>query len=160
MQEAIGEMTDGQLRFTRIERRRTPDQTRFSPAELPEGTMIIMAAKHLGANGRAMGYAGNNPFVLVRGTIFYNLNWVDACSADWRTVFLHELGHALGYALQNHVLRISSIMGSARALTQFDRDVIAIVYQRTPGNRTPDVDPDGYTTNLRASTRALPLPIP
>ena len=41
----------------------------------------------------------------------------------------------------------AAIKGTTDALTAFDRDAIRIVYQRPPGNRSPDIDPPAYVIN-------------
>jgi len=63
-----------------------------------------------------------------------------------RSLRTHELGHALGY---NHVTVRPSVMNSAAVLepTPWDHDACVIGFQRSPGNRTPDLDPTGYSPN-------------
>src|SRR5262245_31367207 len=58
-----------------------------------------------------------------------------------RLLRFHELGHALGY---RHVTSRTSIMNPVIGPepTDFDRDAGMIAYQRPPGNRSPDRDPD------------------
>lgn len=62
-----------------------------------------------------------------------------------RSLRAHELGHALGY---NHVVSRVSVMNSNAQTepTQFDRDAATIAFQRQPGNRSPDIDPDASAT--------------
>lgn len=68
------------------------------------------------------------------------------------SVAAHELGHALGFG---HVTGASSVMAATVTVdvTEFDRQAGAIAYQRAPGNRAPDVDPETFTVNqpLRAT---------
>jgi hypothetical protein len=68
-----------------------------------------------------------------------------------RSLRMHELGHALGY---NHVTGQRSVMNAeaTNTPTGFDTQVVAIAFQRAPGNRSPDIDPDGYSANLVAGT--------
>lgn len=63
-----------------------------------------------------------------------------------RSLRSHELGHALGY---NHVMSRPSVMNSVATIepTPWDRDACVIAFERSPGNRTPDVDPTGYSPN-------------
>ena len=70
-----------------------------------------------------------------------------------RSLHAHEFGHALGY---NHVTLRTSVMNSdARTEpTPFDRDGATLAFERPPLNKTPDVDPDPFTSNLM---RTLPL---
>jgi hypothetical protein len=58
-----------------------------------------------------------------------------------RLLRFHELGHALGY---RHVTARTSIMNPVIGPepTDFDREAALIAYQRPPGNRSPDRDPD------------------
>jgi hypothetical protein len=58
-----------------------------------------------------------------------------------RLLRYHELGHALGY---RHVTSRTSIMNPVIGPepTDFDREAAMIAYQRPPGNRSPDRDPD------------------
>jgi hypothetical protein len=66
---------------------------------------------------------------------------------------MHELGHALGY---DHVTSRQSVMNSTPTVepTPFDRQAAAIVFDRPPGNRAPDVDP------TRVSANRAPAPGP
>jgi hypothetical protein len=58
-----------------------------------------------------------------------------------RALRVHELGHALGYA---HVTSAASVMHPAGRTepTDFDRDATKIAFERKPGTRAPDIDPD------------------
>lgn len=64
-----------------------------------------------------------------------------AGAAPLSAVVAHELGHALGFA---HVSATPSVMAATvfSDVTDFDRQVGAIVFQRPAGNQAPDVDPD------------------
>ena len=63
-----------------------------------------------------------------------------------RSLRTHELGHSLGC---NHVTVRSSVMNSAARLepNDFDRGASRIAFQRPPGNRAPDTDPDAFSAN-------------
>jgi hypothetical protein len=64
-----------------------------------------------------------------------------------RSLRAHELGHTLGY---RHVTLRDSVMQS-HARTEpnaFDRDGARLAFQRPPGNRPPDVDPDPFVGNF------------
>jgi len=65
-----------------------------------------------------------------------------------RSLRVHELGHALGY---NHVTARESVMNSNARIepNAFDRDGSRFAFLRPPQNRTPDVDPDPFSLNLR-----------
>ena len=58
-----------------------------------------------------------------------------------RLLRIHELGHALGY---QHVTSRPSIMNPSIGPepSDFDRVGAIIAFQRPPGNRSPDTDPD------------------
>ena len=77
-----------------------------------------------------------------------------------RSLRVHELGHALGY---RHVTAALSVMNATALLepTAFDRDATRIAFDRQPGNRSPDVDPDSATTNrLNTAGRRWSAPLP
>src|SRR5262249_6201019 len=59
----------------------------------------------------------------------------------------HELGHALGY---NHVTGRTALMNPTVSIlqpTQWDLDAARIAFGRHPGNRSPDNDLSGISTN-------------
>ncbi|MBI4888069.1 MAG: hypothetical protein HY824_13320 [Acidobacteria bacterium] len=81
-------------------------------------------------------------------------------AAPMSAVVAHELGHALGYG---HVSLLPSVMAATVTsdVTEFDRQAAAIVFQRPPGNRAPDADPDTFTVNqpARASLPRIPATV-
>jgi hypothetical protein len=85
--------------------------------------------------------APNSEYVAVAGRVGLEL-CTDALAAP---VAAHELGHALGYG---HVSGTASVAATVTVdVTEFDRQAAAIAYQRAPGNRAPDVDPETFTVN-------------
>ena len=64
-----------------------------------------------------------------------------------RSLRVHELGHALGY---NHVTLRESVMNSSARIepNEFDLHGARLAFLRPPGNRSPDEDPDEFTSNL------------
>jgi hypothetical protein len=73
-------------------------------------------------------------------------------SSNLRTLRAHELGHALGYA---HVSSTASVMDvrARTAPTAFDLAACTIAFQRRPGSRSPDVDPEPGAINAAAGPR-------
>jgi hypothetical protein len=83
---------------------------------------------------------------VIGGTIMLDAGFDSSGSVFRRSLRAHELGHALGYS---HVTVRTSVMNS-NARTEpndFDREATQIVYQRPPGNRSPDTDPDPFSIN-------------
>jgi hypothetical protein len=66
-----------------------------------------------------------------------------------RSLRAHEFGHALGYT---HVTLRNSCMNSHARFepNSFDLDAARIAFSRMPMSRTPDIDPDPFTGNLRS----------
>ncbi len=83
---------------------------------------------------------------ITSGIIMLDRDFERSNSRYRRSLRAHELGHALGY---NHVATRPSVMNSTARLepTDWDRDACRIAFQRPPGNRSPDTDPSGFSTN-------------
>ena len=83
-----------------------------------------------------------NDGTVVGGAMFLDRDF-DKNDSRRRLLRIHELGHALGY---QHVKSRTSIMNPAIGpdATDFDRAGAIIAFQRQPGNRSPDVDPDRW----------------
>jgi len=147
VQRAIAPMSDNVMTFRAVDVVSPPAGSRFSIPGTSEGTIVVAVAHGLSATGRAAPFAGLRPEVLVRGVVWVSADNLPLCGSTAARVYPHELGHALGY---QHVMLEASIMSGIQpssALTAFDRDAIRIVYQRPPGNRSPDVDPPTYVVN-------------
>lgn len=87
----------------------------------------------------------------VRGGIIMLDRAFDTSESQFRrSLRVHELGHALGYG---HVTSRDSFMNSSARIepNAFDRDASKVAFQRDPGNRSPDMDPEKFTGNLRAA---------
>ena len=133
-------LSGGHLSWTSVDIGAVEPGTRFRIDETPEGTIVVLMSVSLGTAGRGTGYVGTESFVLTRGAIWLSPD-INFCLTAM--LYRHELGHALGY---QHVTRATSVMspgGLPPGLTDFDRNSIAILYQRSPGNRVPDRDPAG-----------------
>lgn len=118
---------------------------------------IIVVARYDGLRN-VLGYWGYTRWAWnaageIRAGIMMIDSEFDAAGGPYRrSLRAHEFGHALG---NRHVDARPSFM-NAEARTEpnaFDRDAAKIAFQRPPLNRTPDVDPDPFTGNLRALTQ-------
>ena len=117
-------------------------------------TGAITVARYVGLT-QATGYWGYSRwFFRTDGTITSGESMLDrdferSGSPFLRSLRSHEFGHTLGY---NHVTVRASVMNAAARIepNDFDRDASRIAFQRSPGNRTPDVDPGGVSANSRA----------
>ena len=80
------------------------------------------------------------------GSIFLDRNF-DHDDARRRLLRIHELGHALGYL---HVTARPSIMNPSIGPepSDFDRVAAGIIFQRPPGNTSPDTDPGPVARGL------------
>jgi hypothetical protein len=112
----------------------------------------ILVARYVGLTTATTfwGYARwswNNLGELQSGILKIDHGFDTSASPFRRSLRAHELGHTLGY---RHVTVRDSVMQShARTEpTPFDRDGARLAFQRPPGNRTPDIDPDPFVGNF------------
>lgn len=115
----------------------------------------IVVARFSGLTGRT-GYWGygrwaRNGDAVVAGTVMLDRDFDRSGSPYDRSLRIHEMGHALGYA---HVTRRQSFMNSAAVYepNDFDRDATKVAFQRPPGNQSPDHDPAGTPFAVRSGT--------
>jgi hypothetical protein len=119
-------------------------------------TGVITVARYVGLTQGTTFWGYSRWFFRGDGTITSGESMLDrdferSGSPFLRSLRAHELGHSLGY---NHVTVRPSVMNSAARLepNDFDRSGSRIAFQRPPGNRSPDTDPDAFSANrLRAS---------
>ncbi len=115
---------------------------------------LIVVARYEGLSA-ATGYWGytrwqwNGEGEITAGIVMLDRGFDTSGSPFRRSLRAHEFGHALGY---NHVTARASVMNQAATIepNAFDRDAAKFAFQRPPLNRSPDVDPDPFTGNLRA----------
>jgi hypothetical protein len=87
---------------------------------------------------------------IVAGIVMLDRDFEQSGSPFRRSLRVHELGHALGY---NHVTARASVMNSSARVepNEFDRSGAKLAFLRPPANRSPDIDPDEFSTNVRSS---------
>ncbi len=115
---------------------------------------LVVLARYEGLTA-ATGYWGytrwswNGAGEMTAAIIMLDRGFDTSSSPFKRSLRAHEFGHALGY---NHVTGRASVMNQAATIEPnvFDRDGAKLAFQRPPLNRTPDIDPDPFTGNLRA----------
>ena len=117
---------------------------------LNTGSITVVRLKGLNAGTGFWGYSRWR--FLSDGTISGGLITLDedfelSQNPKRRALRAHELGHALG---MGHVTGRVSIMNSNISVfepNEFDKQAARLAFQRPPGNRAPDTDPTGYSTN-------------
>jgi hypothetical protein len=82
------------------------------------------------------------------GLVMLDREFEESGSPFRRALRAHELGHALGY---QHVAARTSVMNPAarEEPNASDRAASHVAFQRVPGNRSPDIDPDTASLNRR-----------
>jgi hypothetical protein len=129
----------------------------------PPGTAVTMLASGQITLGRIAGLTTGTGFagltrweirsdgVVTGAMIMLDRDFDRNGNGTRRALRTHELGHALGF---NHVMSIPSVMNLTPASepNAFDLSAAKIAFLRQPGNRTPDVDPSGFSTNRLSMT--------
>ncbi len=128
-----------------------------------DGVITVSWANGLQAATGAWGYgrwSSKGDGTVTAGLLILDSGFQRSGSPFVRSLRVHELGHALGY---RHVTATPSVMNATALLepTAFDRDATRIAFDRQPGNRSPDIDPDPVTTNrLNTAGRRWSTPLP
>jgi hypothetical protein len=118
------------------------------------GDIVVAHYEGLQAATSAWGWgrwAVDGRGAVLGGIVMLDRGFENSGSQFRRSLRIHELGHALGYG---HVTARESVMNSSGRIqpNSFDRDASKIAFQREPGNRSPDSDPDQFTTNATTAS--------
>jgi hypothetical protein len=139
LSRALPLMTGGALSaFSSVTQQTTPAGA--SVNVLADGAITVVRFAASGSQCRGYGgFAYLEDYTAVSGYAF-----LQTCSTEGLAA--HELGHALGFG---HVAATASVMAAAVTgdVTEFDRQAGAIAFNRPPGNRAPDVDPESFAVN-------------
>ena len=146
--DALSVLTDGVFKGFAAIRRETPTPGDTVNVMRP-GQIVVARYQGVRDQLATIGFGGRSTRkdVIRAGSIILD-NDFDRTSPTRRLLRTHELGHALGY---NHVTVRDSVMNSHARFepNAFDRDGSRFAFLRPPQNRTPDIDPDPFSLNLR-----------
>ena len=157
---ALPQLTGGTFKtFASVTRQSSPENV--SVHLLNDGAITVV--RFVGLED-ATGFIGLGNWLylsdgsIAGGAIMLDRDYERRNTALRRAVRAHELGHALGY---NHVTLTSSVMNPVATTepTAFDLAACQIAFQRRPGNRAPDTDPDFLSLNrvTRGATWSPPI---
>jgi hypothetical protein len=148
----LSQLTGGTFNGFAAEEREQAAQGDRVPV-LRNGSIVVARYEGLSAATGFWGYArwGISNGDVQSGVIMIDRGFDISGSPYRRSLRIHELGHALGY---NHVTARDSVMNSHARFepNNFDRDAARFAFLRPPLNRSPDVDPDPFSVNMRPST--------
>ncbi len=156
---ALAKLTGGTFNsFRSVSRQDSPADGSVPLLNAGQITVVRMAGLT-----QATGYWGFGRFMshadgtVVAGLVVLDRDFERTSSQYRRSLRAHELGHALGYA---HVSGIGSVMDPSGRVepTAFDLDAFRIAFQRLPGNRAPDIDPDPSMAPMSVSRGAAWTP--
>jgi hypothetical protein len=157
---ALGPLTANTFRsFGRVTRQTSPEGATI--ALLNPGTITVVRVAGLrdatGKWGWSRWLYGSDGQVF-GALIMLDRDFERSASPLLRPLRAHELGHALGY---DHVTGRPSVMNPDARLepTAFDLDACRIAFQRQPGSRSPDIDPDVTRAPQSAGTGRWSQPI-
>lgn len=145
----LPQMTDGRLQFAGEARETAASGSAVRVARPSE--IVVARFEGLQAATGFWGYgrwASDGSGAIQGGIIMLDAAFDSSGSRFRRSLRVHELGHALGYS---HVTVRPSVMNASAQIepNEFDLNAARIGFLRPPGNRTPDIDPDAFTSNLR-----------
>jgi carboxypeptidase family protein len=148
---ALPQLTGGAFSAVAEERRESAAAGERVRVSRP-GLIVVARYEGLTAATGFWGYsrwAWNGAGEMQAGIIMLDRGFETSGSVFRRSLRAHEFGHALGYT---HVTVRESVMNSSARFepNTFDRAAAKFAFQRPPLNRTPDIDPDPFTSNFRA----------
>jgi hypothetical protein len=120
---------------------------------LNTGVITVVRVKGLADSTGAWGwsrwlYGGTG--IVVGGLVMLDDAFERSASPYLRSLRAHELGHALGYTHVSATLSVMNADGRVEP-TPFDHDATRIAFDRPPGNRAPDTDPEPAQLPQRTS---------
>jgi hypothetical protein len=142
LREGLALLTGGAYtNFASVDVERPAAGTRVSTARA--GTIVVGRYNGVVTFAQTIGFgqwAVDNDGSVTAGAMYLDRDF-DRDDSRRRLLRIHELGHALGW---QHVTSRTSIMNPAIGPepTDFDRVGAVIAFQRPPGNRAPDTDPE------------------
>ena len=141
-------LTDGRIAFASQERETAESGASVRVAR--PGEIVVARYSGLQAATGFWGYgrwASDGAGRIQGGIVMLDAGFDSSGSEFRRSLRVHELGHALGY---NHVTKRQSVMNASARFepNEFDLHGARIAFLRPPGNRSPDLDPDEFTSNL------------
>jgi carboxypeptidase family protein len=136
----------------------------------PEGTNVHILNSNVITVSRVVGLFGATGFwgysrwqyrpdgTIIAGIVTLDRDFERSGSGFIRALRSHELGHGLGY---NHVTVRFSVMNASGRVepNSWDLDAARVAFQRPPGNRSPDTDPGGWSTNTVSGPAVWSPPI-
>lgn len=142
-------LTDGRLQFAAQDRETAASSDTVQVARLNEIVVVRFAGLQDATGFWGYGrWASDGSGTIQGGIIMLDAAFDVSGSEFRRSLRVHELGHALGY---NHVTSRESAMNSSARIepNEFDLKAVRIGFLRPPGNRSPDTDPDAFTSNVK-----------
>lgn len=142
LREGLALLTGGTYtNFASVEVERPASGTRVSTQR--NGTIVVGRYNGVVTFAQTIGFgqwAVENDGSVRAGAMYLDRDF-DRNDSRRRLLRIHELGHALGY---QHVTSRASVMNPSIGAepSDFERVGAVIAFQRQPGNRSPDTDPE------------------
>lgn len=152
----LPQLTGDRFRSFADQRRETATAGSLVPVRRT-GEIVVARYAGLTAATNFWGYGrwgSSAPGTVVAGIVMLDRDFEQSGSPFRRSLRVHELGHSLGY---NHVTSRTSVMNSSARVepNDFDRSAAKLAFLRPPANRSPDADPDEFSSNIIRSSGVL-----